>query len=126
MFRITPFLALALSACALATHSPQEVKPAEAATLIAEKKVQLLDVRTAEEWNEGRIEGATRVEIGSKDFAETVKTAFDPAKPLLIYCRSGVRSERATRKLRDTRFPAIYDLKGGIRAWTNDGKKVVK
>ncbi|MCH7225414.1 rhodanese-like domain-containing protein [Haloferula sp. A504] len=126
MLRLVPLLALALSACAPATNAPQKVKVAEAATLIAEEKVQLLDVRTEEEWNEGRIEGATRIEIGSKDFAKTVKESFDESKPLLVYCRSGRRSERATRQLRDAGFPVLYDLKGGIRSWTNDGQKVVK
>lgn len=126
MLRFFPLLALALSACALGTNPPQVVKPGEAATLIAAKKVQLLDVRTEEEWNEGHLEGATRVEIGSKDFAETVKKTFDESKPLLVYCRSGARSERATRKLRAAGFTELYDLKGGIRSWANAGQKVVK
>ena len=126
MFRIFPLLALFLSACALATSNPQRVQPAEAAKLIAEKKVQLLDVRTEEEWNDGHIDGATRIEIGSEDFAAKVKETFDTSKPLLVYCRSGRRSARASGQLKDMGFVAIHDLKGGIKAWRSDGQKVVK
>lgn len=126
MFRFLPLLALGFTACALASNSPQRVEPAKAKTLIAEKKVQILDVRTEEEWNDRHIEGATRIEIGSEDFAETVTASFDKSKPILVYCRSGRRSARASGQLKDLGFTMIYDLKGGIKAWTRAGGGVVR
>ncbi|NNK72081.1 MAG: rhodanese-like domain-containing protein, partial [Flavobacteriaceae bacterium] len=36
---------------------------------------------------------------------------------IYLYCRSGVRSRRAARKLAKMNFDEIYDLKGGILGW---------
>jgi rhodanese-related sulfurtransferase len=101
------------------------VKIEEAEKLIAEK-VQLLDVRTEEEWNEGHLEGAVRVDFTAKGFAEKVVKAVDPKKPVLIYCRSGGRSGRASKAMAKLGFVEIKDLDGGITAWQKAGKKVVK
>ncbi len=120
------FTLLATSSFTLAAEAPAKLAPDKAAPLISEKKVQLLDVRTEEEWNEGRIEGATRVEIGTEDFAAKVKAGFDPSEPVLVYCRSGRRSARASDQLQAMGFETVYDLKGGILAWSADGQKVVK
>ncbi|BCX48369.1 rhodanese/sulfur transferase [Haloferula helveola] len=118
---ILPLLAVfSLTACAA-----DKVEPAKAEELIA-KKAQLLDVRTQEEWDEGHLEGATRVEIGSDDFAAKVAEKFDKSKPLVVYCRSGGRSARAAKQLEELGFETVYDLKGGITAWKDADKKVVK
>lgn len=117
-------LALAFTACA-APEDSKVIPPAKAASMI-EKEVQLLDVRTEEEWNAGHIEGATRVEIGSEDFAEQVKKHFDPEKPLLVYCRSGGRSARAAKQLEELGFETVYDLKGGVLAWEKADRELVK
>ena len=109
----------------LAFAEISEVKVEEAEKLIAEK-IQLLDVRSEEEWNEGHIEGAVRVDVTEKGFAEKVVKAVDPKKPVLVYCRSGGRSGRASKVMAKLGFKEIRDLDGGITAWQKAGKKVVK
>ena len=126
MHRLSFLLVLALSACAPAMEGPKKLSPAQAVAAMAEQKVQILDVRTEEEWNDGHLEGATRVEIGSENFARKVVESFDKSKPILVYCRSGRRSARASDQLDDMGFNTIYDLEGGIKAWNRDGQKVVK
>ena len=101
------------------------VKVEEAEKLIA-KKIQLLDLRTEEEWNEGHIDGAVRVDFLGKGFAEKVVKAADPNKPVLIYCRSGGRSGRASKVMEKLGFKEIRDIEGGITAWQKASKKVVK
>ncbi|MGB6220376.1 rhodanese-like domain-containing protein [Haloferula sp.] len=101
------------------------VKVEEAEKLISEK-IQLLDVRTEEEWNGGHIEGAIRVDYLEKGFAEKVVKALDPKKPVLVYCRSSGRSGKASKVMEKLGFAEIKDLKGGILAWEKAGKKVVK
>jgi len=51
---------------------------------------------------------------------------LDKNKDLYIYCRSGNRSGKATRKLESMGFPKIYDLKGGILNWNQNNMKVIK
>lgn len=97
----------------------------EAEKLIA-GKIQLIDVRTEEEWNEGHLEGAVRVGFLEKGFEEKVAKAVDSKKRVLIYCRSGNRSGKASKAMEKLGFTEIKDLKGGIIAWKKAGKKVVK
>jgi len=101
------------------------VTPEKGEKLIADK-VQLLDVRTEEEWNEGHLNGAVRADVTEEDFAEAVKEVTDPSKPVLVYCRSGGRSARAAKQLEKLGYKVVFDLKGGITAWKKAGKEVVK
>lgn len=91
--------------------SPEEFK-----SQITNKKVQLIDVRTAREFGAGHIKGAKNIDFYSGKFkSEFQKLKKD--KPLYIYCRTGSRSRHAAHKLVDMGFTEIYDLKGGIVRW---------
>lgn len=103
-----------------------EVVKVDEAEKLIDSKVQLLDVRTEEEWNEGRLEDAVRADVTEKDFETAVKEVIDPAKPVLVYCHSGGRSARAAKKLEKLGYKVVYDLGGGITAWKKAKKKVVK
>lgn len=98
-----------------------EVLPAEEykALLLAKgEEVQLLDVRTAREFEAGHIEGAQNLDVLNKgDFAEGIQK-LDPNKPVMLYCRSGRRSANASALLEKQGFTEIYDLKGGFIAWS--------
>lgn len=126
------FLALLLvpliSCLALAADEPAKdapVKIEQAEKLIADG-IQLLDVRTEEEWNEGHLKGAKRVDITAEGFLEKAKATLDPKKPVLVYCRSGGRSAKATKALREAGFTTVHDMDGGITAWQKAGKPVEK
>lgn len=97
---------------------------------VAEKQissgVQILDVRTVDEWETGYLKGAKRVTFGEEGFVEKAKATVDPKKPVLVYCRSGKRSEKAAQQLRDAGFTAVSELEGGIIAWEKAGKTLVK
>lgn len=118
-------LALAVSACASTDVVHRDVGTDDAINLIG-KKVQLLDVRTEKEWDNGRLEGATRIDISKDGFTEKAVANLDKSQPLLIYCHSGWRSADAAKRLGKAGFTKLYNLKGGIKAWTKDGQKVVK
>jgi phage shock protein E len=87
--------------------------------------VELLDVRTQSEWNEGHLQGAKLVPLAKDGFLDKAKAALDPKKPVLVYCKSGGRSAKAAKQLREAGF-TVYDLAGGITAWQKAGKPVVK
>ncbi|MFM2243035.1 MAG: hypothetical protein RLZ97_1890 [Verrucomicrobiota bacterium] len=78
---------------------------------------QVLDVRTLEEWNEGHLKNAVRIDIKQPGFAEAAAKQLDPARPLLVYCRSGARSAKAVEVLKKQGFTRIENLSGGIIAW---------
>lgn len=104
---------LALTALAACTPKPGLVDSA------GFKKVQssdarVIDVRTAEEFAGGHIDGAENVPIS--DLAVASRT-WDPAKPVALYCATGSRSAEAADFLRSAGFKTVYDLKGGLVAW---------
>jgi rhodanese-related sulfurtransferase len=90
---------------------------------MAEEGIQLVDARTPEEFKEKHIANALNVNILGEDFEEKV-VALDKNKPVLVYCKSGVRSANAAAKLKAMGFTTIIDLDGGITQWISDGKPV--
>lgn len=83
----------------------------------------ILDVRTADEFNEGHIPGAVMIDYYRNDFREQVNK-LDKTKPVFVYCASGVRSSSAAKILAQSGFTQVYNLKGGINAWYRSGKPV--
>lgn len=80
---------------------------------ISNKKVQLIDVRTPDEYNSGHIKDAKNIDFFSAKF-DVEFNKLDKEKPMYIYCRSGSRSRQSANKLIEMGFKEIYDLKGGI------------
>ena len=90
---------------------------------IADSTVQLVDVRTAEEYAAGCIPGSVNIDVlkGHEELA----TTLDPERPVALYCRSGRRSENAGWVLEKLFFKNVVDLEGGYNAWVeyhSDGK----
>ena len=88
--------------------------------------IQILDVRTEEEWREGHLAMAVRVDVNQDGFSEKTRALLDPSKPVLVYCRSGSRSAKAAALLEELGFTEIHNLKGGITAWSEAGKPIVR
>lgn len=84
---------------------------------------QLVDVRTAKEFDENRIKGAQNIDYNSADF-EKLLTNLDKKSPVLLYCLSGVRSTDAAQKMYSLGFTKVYHLDGGILKWEAAGKPV--
>ena len=87
---------------------------------------QIVDVRTKEEFATGRLAKAVLIPWTDKDFSERVKKQLDPAKPVLVYCKSGRRRTAAAGELEKLGFKSVRNLQGGINAWTAAGQPVVK
>jgi len=78
--------------------------------------VQLLDVRTKEEYEEGHIADALLVDFYSYNFEEQATAKLSKEKAVAVYCRSGRRSASAAQKLVKLGYEVI-NLDGGILAW---------
>lgn len=83
---------------------------------ISNDDVQLVDVRTPEEYEEGHIAGSKNINVFDKDFVEEAEKTLDKSKPVAVYCRSGKRSADAAEKLTEHGFK-VTNLEGGILAW---------
>lgn len=85
----------------------------------------IIDVRTAEEYAGGYIEGALNIDFSSGDFT-TQLDKLDRDKTYLIYCRSGKRSASARDIMAEQGFLSIYNMSGGIVEWEAKGLPVVR
>jgi phage shock protein E len=91
------------------------LSPAEFKSCTNHKYVQLIDVRTAQEFNRGFINNATNLDIYQKQaFLEGLEN-FDKEEPIYVYCQVGGRSRNAAQILKKVGFKKIYDLKGGYQ-----------
>lgn len=93
------------------------VNASEFKKIIADPKVQLVDVRTIDEYASGTIGQAIQIDITSPHFIKNARKKLNKSRPVAVFCRSGVRSMRAAQMLGKEGFPVIYNLKGGILAW---------
>ncbi|WP_320814213.1 rhodanese-like domain-containing protein [Flavobacterium sp.] len=85
--------------------------------------VQLVDVRTPEEFAEGHLPNAININVTGDSFdAETAK--LDKEKPVMVYCKMGGRSAKAASNLKEQGFKNISDLDGGITSWNDAGKLI--
>jgi rhodanese-related sulfurtransferase len=91
----------------------------------SKRKSKILDVRTPEEVAEGHLMGSTTVNFLSPDFSKEVQ-ALNKNKTYLLYCRSGSRTRKAADAMQKMGFKHVYMLEGGIIAWKEAGKEVVK
>jgi rhodanese-related sulfurtransferase len=94
----------------------QGVTIVEVKKLISEG-VQVLDVRTVREVSNGRIQGAINIDFYADDFEEQVAAQLNSMKPILVYCKVGGRSSKASNKMAKLNFVKVYNLIGGYDAW---------
>lgn len=104
----------------LGTSTSQKITPQEYQTTYADSQHLLIDVRTAEEFNSGHIPGA--INLALQDLPQQMST-LPKDQPIVVYCRSGARSNSAAEMLTGAGFGQIYDL-GGIQRWQSQGLPV--
>ena len=82
----------------------------------AREAFELIDVRDRFEFEIARIDGATLIPLGEiAEHADELKRE----QPIVVHCHSGMRSAQAVRLLQQRGFTNVYNLEGGIDAWSN-------
>jgi rhodanese-related sulfurtransferase len=119
----------------------KQIKSSEIKKLLGDNKnVELLDVRTQEEWDDvGKPDGEnlglkthfiTIVRSpepdANKEFIEKVKKAIDPKKDLLVMCKAGGRSMMASELLSQEKINCInvsdgFEGNGEDPGWKDEG-----
>ncbi|MGE5489898.1 MAG: rhodanese-like domain-containing protein [Actinomycetota bacterium] len=110
-----------------------DIDNAELARLTA-AGVPVIDVRTAQEWQETGIVPGSRLitffdEQGRANPAawlEKAKAVAKPGEPVAVICRSGNRTKAVSRFLSEQAgYAKVYNVKAGILGWTREGRPVV-
>ena len=101
----------------------KDISVEEMQSLLKIDDVQLVDVRTPEEFKAGYIANAQNIDYYSPTIDEDI-LKLDKNKPVIVYCRSGKRSRDCSEKLLEAGFQKIYNLEGGIIQWEHEGKEI--
>lgn len=104
---------------------PGRVGVADFAALVAAPNVQIIDVRTPEEFSEGHLAGAVNIPVQGTDFAARI-ARLDPAGTYAVYCRSGNRSKPAVAAMKEAGITTIYELDSGTIGWTKGGQPLTR
>jgi rhodanese-related sulfurtransferase len=119
MKKITSWLLaflMALTACGFGQND-HVLPAADFEKQLAQKDIQLLDVRSSGEYNSGHIKQSLQADWNNQEqFMERIKY-IDKSKPVYVYCLSGGRSAAAANWMRENGYSSVYELQGGIRAW---------
>ncbi|HTM22736.1 MAG TPA: Grx4 family monothiol glutaredoxin [Kofleriaceae bacterium] len=101
-------------------NAPPQVKPLSAGELAAKLKagevVELFDVRTPQEIDIARIDGGRLLD----DAAMAYIDGLAKDTPIAFYCHTGRRSLSAAEHFRDKGFTRVFNLTGGIDAWSRE------
>ena len=123
---ITCLLAVLGMTSACGQKNYEDVDVTGFAELIADSSVVILDVRTSEEYSEGHIDGAINIDVKQSGFLDKAKATLPTDKTIAVYCRSGRRSANACEKLSAEGYGKCINLRGGILAWMDEKKSVVR
>nr|WP_290705912.1 adenylyltransferase/sulfurtransferase MoeZ [Gordonia sp. UBA5067] len=102
----------AQAAAAGSTLTPSELK----ARIDAGDRLALIDVREPVEWDIVHLPGATLIPTGVFESGEGLGQVPQD-RPVVVYCRTGVRSAEVLVMLKSAGFADATHLQGGITAW---------
>ncbi len=89
----------------------------------AKDELQLLDVRSPQEWQGGHIPKALHFFLGT---LPAHLGELDKSKPTAVYCDSGYRASIAASMLKKEGFSCVYNVPGSWQAWKRSGYPVEK
>lgn len=101
-----------------------DLTPNDAVKKINHERAVLLDIREPKELSEGQIVNAIHAPLSELD-QHIKKLDKYKKKPIIVYCRTGTRSQSACSKLQKEGFETVYNLRGGITAWQRDSLPIV-
>jgi len=79
----------------------------------------IVDVRTPKEIAGGKIdENALEIDFKDGSFDSNI-SKLDKNNTYLIYCKSGGRSSKSTKKMIAAGFKNVYNLEGGYSEWSS-------
>ena len=94
----------------------KSISQQEAKQMMDSGNVMVLDVREQDEYSTGHIGGAVLLPVGTINADTASKVIPSKDATVLVYCRSGNRSKKASAALAKLGYTNIYEI-GGITTW---------
>jgi rhodanese-related sulfurtransferase len=102
-----------------------QIVPTEVTRLINHEDAELLDIRSAKDFEKGHIINAFNIDMATLGDREKELDKYKD-KTVVICCAQGQESIRVARNLKTKGFEKLYSLKGGISAWQNANLPLTK
>jgi len=113
VFASTLVALLTLTGCSSSNSAIQTVDAQTWIKKTQEAQSQIIDVRTAQEFNSGHVANAINIDVESGNFESKI-SSLDKNRTYSLYCHSGRRSNIAAGKMADAGFKSIINLNGGM------------
>ena len=97
----------------------REITPEQAAQELG--RATFLDVREADEFEQGTIPGSVFIPRGNLELSVEGKIT-DKDTPVIVYCAGGARSAFAAKSLADLGYTNVLNMSGGFNQWKNEGR----
>lgn len=105
-------------------NSVEHVSVEEMKLHLQMEDVQLIDIRTREEYNNAHILDAKNIVFDEK-FRKKLDT-LDKFRPVLLYCTDGSKSKKAIKILKRRGFQNVQELDHGFTDWKAKGEPITK
>lgn len=112
---------LGLFACKAQPAGFKTVDAKEFAKTVSDTTVFVLDVRTAEEYDQGHISRAVNIDVLQSGFSRKVSKLVPRGKTIALYCRSGNRSKKAASLL--CKDYKVVELGTGYNGWLRENSR---
>jgi sulfur-carrier protein adenylyltransferase/sulfurtransferase len=107
----------------LLEQTKTEIDEIDAAGAQALEGAVWIDVREADEWQEGHLPGAVHIPRGYLE-SRVEGAAPDKSTPVVVYCASAARSAFAAKTLEELGYEDVYSLAGGFTDWKRNGLEI--
>jgi molybdopterin/thiamine biosynthesis adenylyltransferase/rhodanese-related sulfurtransferase len=97
-----------------------EVLPSQAAELLKRPGAVALDVREADEFEQGALRGAVHIPRGFLEVQVAGRLPV-PSTPIVVYCAGGTRSAFAAETLAELGYTDVVSMTGGFNGWKDEG-----
>ena len=97
----------------------QDISKNDVLDLLEDKSINIIDLRTDEEFSKGSIKYSYNIDFQKREFIDNLNL-LDKKKAYIIYCKSGNRSEKASLIMESLGFKVIYHYKKGYQDWIGD------
>ena len=124
VFSLLLVMTMVLTSCLDTKDVTTDVKlvtAEEMQSILELEDVQLVDVRSSQEYEEEHIVNSQNIDFSSPTFDDAI-AKLDKGKPVILYCKGGGRSAKCAKKLKEAGFEKVYDLEGGISKWKHSDK----
>jgi len=108
----------------LLSRTKAEISEIDARTAQALDGAAWVDVREADEWQEGHLPGAVHVPRGNLE-SRIENVVPDKTQPVVLYCASAARSAFAAKTLEELGYTDVHSLAGGFTDWKRNGLEIV-